>query len=59
MTSLPSTLTARKSTNINFSIDKIYYNYPIRVSKDLQIYKIPKHEIGTLKEERGKNEVSS
>ena len=27
MTSLPSTLTARKSTNINFSIDKIYYNF--------------------------------
>ena len=27
MTSLPSTLTANKSTKIKFSTDKIYYNF--------------------------------
>ena len=27
MTSLPSTLTAKESTKIKFSADKIYYNF--------------------------------
>ena len=33
MTSLPSTLTAKKSAKIKFSTDKIDYNFPQEYSK--------------------------
>ena len=48
MTSLPSTLTAKKSMKMTFSSDKIYYNFLRRIQR-LQIFKIPIDVIRTLK----------
>ena len=47
LTSLPSTLTAKKSMKMKFSADKIYYKFFSGESKDYKHVKFP-DVIGTL-----------
>ena len=47
MTSLPSTSTAKKSTKIKFSTDKIYYNFS-RLSQDYKYVKSPNMRLRVL-----------
>ena len=48
MTSLPSTLTAKKSMEMTFSSDKIYITIFLRRIQRLQIFKIPIDVIRTI-----------